>query len=137
MLRLLITVVIVVAAFSLVRRMTNYYGDVKSKQNDGRAVREQPAAPAPNEPLAGLPAQFEGSLQSAQNLGPVAMKRWLDSYAKYVADPRLAQIELDYVQMISRENPAEARRLFAEVRRRLPAASPLQSRIKEMVPTYQ
>lgn len=137
MLRLLITVVLVLAAFSLVRKMTNYYGDVKSKQNDGRTTQEQPAAPAPNQPLAGLPAQFEGSLQSAQNLGPVAMKRWLESYSKYVTDPRLAQIELDYVQMISRENPAEARRVFAEVRRRVPANSPLQPRIKEMVPTYQ
>lgn len=137
MLRLLLTVIIVLAAASMVKKLTNYYGDVKAKQGEGPSAKEAPMPAAPDLPLPGMPAQFEGSLQSAQNLGTVAMKRWLDAYRKYVADPRLAQIELDFVRMISRENPVEAKRLFAEVRRRLPANSPLQPRIKEMANTYQ
>ena len=137
MLRMLITVVIVLVAFTALRRLTGYYSDVKSKQNTGSQVAEQPAAPAAPGQLPGLPPQFEESLQAAQSMGATGMKRWLDSYRKFVTDPRLAVIELDYAQMISRDDPREARRIFADVRNRLPANSPLQARLKQMERAYQ
>ncbi len=137
MLRLLITAVIVLVAFTVLRRMTDYWSNVKAKQNDGTAAQEQPVAPVGPTRLPGLPDQFEASLQTAQTMGATGLKRWLDSYRKYVTDPRLAEIELDYVQMISRDNPGEARRIFADVRQRLPAHSPLQPRLKTMERTYQ
>ena len=137
MIRLLIIVVVVVLVFTGIRRMTDYWGDVKSKQNDGHSAQQQLVAPVPTQELPGLPAQFESSLQSAQNMGTVGMKRWLDSYRKYVTDPRLAAIELDYVQLVGRESPGEARQLFTEIRQRLPANSPLQPRIKQMERIYQ
>lgn len=137
MIRLLITIVIVLVLYNGARKLTDYYSDVKSKQNNGVVAPETSAPAPPTEQLSGVPAQFEGPLQEAQKLGALGLKRWLDSYSKYCSDPRLAAVELDYVQLISRDTPGEARRRFAEIRQRLPANSPLQARIKQMERTYQ
>jgi len=54
-----------------------------------------------------------------------------------VPEPRLSAIQLDLAQMLVRNNPAEARRLYAAVKARTPAGSPLSSRIKQLSRTFE
>jgi ABC-type nitrate/sulfonate/bicarbonate transport system substrate-binding protein len=49
----------------------------------------------------------------------------------------LSAIQLDYAQMLVRANPAEARRLYAAVKARTPANSPLASRLKQLSRTFE
>lgn len=87
--------------------------------------------------LQGVPSQLESSLAKAKEGGSKTMKAWLDAYAKSVRDPRLASIQLDYVLLVAREDPVEARRVFAEVKKRTPANSPVYPRVKQLESTYQ
>jgi hypothetical protein len=86
--------------------------------------------------LDGLPPQFEASLQHAESQGAPALKTWLQRNRKYVRDPRLAEIELNYVVLVSRMNPAEAKQVFQSVKKRTPKTSPLYDRIKRLDATY-
>jgi hypothetical protein len=88
------------------------------------------------EHLPGMPQQLESSLKAAQRRGPAAMREWFKTYGRLIEDPRRAWIELDYCGMIFRENPAEARRVFAEVRNRTPPSSPVWPRIKALEQSY-
>jgi hypothetical protein len=65
------------------------------------------------------------------------LKLWLDQYGRLVADPRLADIELDYVVMVARQNPAEAKRVFARVRQRVDEYSPVYPRLERLAKTYE
>ena len=49
------------------------------------------------------------------------MRNWLKTYGQSVEDPRKAWIELDYCVAVAREDPAEARRVFAAVKERIAA----------------
>jgi len=88
--------------------------------------------------LPGVPSQAEPALQEAYNKGTQGLKEWLDSAKRspLVKDPRLAWIELDYMVRVARENPVEAKRIFAEVKKRVPPDSPVYRRIKELEKTY-
>ena len=106
----------------------------KAKEAE-EAERNNPVA-QPTQ-LPGMPPQLQDSLGKAQSGGAKALKAWLDAYGRSVQDPRLASIQLDYVLLIGRENPAEARRIFAEVKKRTPANSPVYARVKQLEPTYE
>jgi hypothetical protein len=86
--------------------------------------------------LEGVPPQFEQSLQIAQSQGAPALRAWLQQYGRYASDPRLAEIQLDYIVLISRSNPAEAKQLFQAVKNRTPKSSPVYDRIKRLEATY-
>jgi hypothetical protein len=111
-----------------------YWERVKNEEEATR--KEAAAALVAGNQLPGLPFQLEESLQKAQQSAE-GMRNWLKAYGAAVQDPRKAWIELDYVLLVSRENPAEAKRVFAEVRDRTPASSPVHRRIKELEKTYQ
>ncbi|MBI2927721.1 MAG: hypothetical protein HYY24_18650 [Verrucomicrobia bacterium] len=81
-------------------------------------------------------ANLEKSLEAAKG-SAAALNGWLKQYRVYVADPRLADIELDYVLLIGRTDPAEAKRVFADVRRRTPPNSPVYERVKRLSRTYE
>lgn len=87
--------------------------------------------------LPGLPQGWDTSLKAAQRQGAAALGAWLKTYGPSVQDPRKAWIELDYVLLISRDNPQEAKRVFAEVRDRTPPTSPVWPRIHELEKSYQ
>lgn len=89
------------------------------------------------EKLAGLPYQLEESLTKAQQGGAKTLKAWLDAYRRSVQDPRLASIELDYVLLVAREDPREAKRVFADVKKRTPSNSPIYPRVKQLEATYE
>ncbi len=111
------------------------YWDKVSKQKETEAEAE--AAVLDSSQLPGMPYQLESSLQAARQQGAKGLRKWLDAYRYLVKDPRLAAIELEYVVVLSREDPAEARRVFAKVKERVPPNSPLQPRIKALEKNYE
>lgn len=107
-------------------------------QDDKEAARQQAASSVVNpDSLPGLPPGWDASLRAAQQQGATAFGTWLKTYGPNLHDPRKAWIELDYVLMISRDNPQEAKRIFADVRDRTPPTSPVWPRIHELEKSYQ
>jgi hypothetical protein len=112
-----------------------YWEEVKNEQE---TVKKQQAASAVDPAsLPGLPRNLEPTLQAAQKQGGAALREWLKTYGKMVQDPRKAWIELDYCVLIARDDPAEARRVFAAVKDRTPASSPVYGRVKKLEKTYE
>jgi hypothetical protein len=106
------------------------------KTKEAEEMRQNNPAVPPKQ-LSGLPPQLEDSLAKAQAAGAKTLKAWLDAYGKSVQDPRLASIQLDYVLLVGREDPVEARRIFADVKKRTPSSSPVYPRVKQLEATYQ
>src|ERR1043166_8744504 len=75
--------------------------------------------------------------EAAQKEGVTGMRNWFKMYGHIVQDPRKAWVELDYCVLIAREDPAEAKRIFASVKSRTPSNSPIWPRIKQLEKTYQ
>lgn len=111
-----------------------YWEKVKNEEHE---AKKQVVNTAEGHHLSGLPAALETSLQGAKQKGTAALGAWLKTYGQNVKDPRKAWIELDYVMLLSRENPAEARKLFASVKSRVREDSPVYQRVKELEKTYQ
>ncbi len=112
MTKLIAALIIIVALFGgwqlfLYWDKVNHEEDVARKQAGGPIVGEQ---------LPGLPDKYEASLKAAQNKGAAALKNWLKTFGGAVQDPRKAWIQLDYCVLIARDDPAEAKRIFAEVK---------------------
>ena len=103
--------------------------ETKKKQEIAQAVTE--------DRLPGVPYQLEPSLKAAREQGAAGLKNWLKTYSASIQDPRKAWIELDYCVLLSRQDPAEARRLFAEIKSRLSPDSPVWARIKRLEQTYE
>ena len=137
--RQFLAVLLIIGAIWGGKRLYNYWEIVKAKkETEDRGGAPPPAsAPAASAVLPGLPANLEVPLQAARKQGAIGLKNWLSLYRPYVADPRLAAIELDYIVLISSTNPQEARRLFALVKQRTPTNSPVYPRVKRLEKTYQ
>jgi hypothetical protein len=54
-----------------------------------------------------------------------------------VREPKLSEIELDYIVKVGRTDPPKARKLFSEVSARNGPNSPLRERIDTLSKTYQ
>lgn len=109
----------------------------KVKQEEETEARQAATSQVVPEQLPGLPYTLEQSLAAAQAQGAAGLEAWMKAYGHLVQDPRKAWIELDYILLISRSNPAEAKRLFAAVKERTPATSPVYPRIKQLEKTYE
>ena len=131
----LIAAVVIVAVLFGGWNLFLYWEKVKEEKESVR--KEAAVAAVTGESLQGLPYTLEPSLRSAQAQGPVGLRNWLKAYGTTVKDPRKAWIELDYCVMVAREDPAEARRVFAAVKERTGPTSPLWPRIKKLAPTYE
>lgn len=112
-----------------------YFEQVKNERET--AQKQAVAATVVGDQLEGLPQSLGASLQAAQNQGVAGLRNWLKSFGHAVQDPRKAWIELDYVVLLARENPAEARKVFAEVKQRTPPSSPVWPRIKQLQATFE
>ena len=84
-----------------------------------------------------MPGELEASLNLAQSRGAGGLHDWLGAYGSRLQDPRLAWIQLDYVVLVARSDPAEARLVFNAVRQRVKPESPVYDRVKQLEPTYQ
>jgi hypothetical protein len=117
-----------------------YWERVKNEEETQK--KQAAAAVVLGENLPGMPSMgsgmaLENSLKAAQSQGATGLKNWLKAYGKNVQDPRKAWIELDYCELVSQTNPAEAKRVFAEVKARTPQTSPVWPRIKQLEKTYE
>ena len=133
----LISILIIVGVIWGVRGLLQMYQQTEKKAAQGIDSTVALPPPVPSTELTGLPPGLESGLAVAQREGPEALKKWLKSYRIHIQDPRLAAIELDYVVMVSRKDLPEARRVFAEVKGRVPASSPVYSRLKALERTYE
>jgi len=106
----------------------------------GNSPEPSTAATAPpaisGDELAGLPEKLRPVLDAARQRGVAGLRDFLDKYSKTVQDPRLAWIQLDYVLLVNESDHAEARRIFAKVKDRVPANSPVYPRVQQLEKTY-
>jgi hypothetical protein len=131
----LIAAVILLAALFGGWELFFYWEKVKNEEQ----IQKKQAATAivSGEQLSGLPQQLEPILKAAETQGAAGLRRWLKTYGRSVQDPRKAWIELDYCLLISREDPSEAKRVFAQVKNRTPESSPVWPRIKKLEKAYE
>jgi hypothetical protein len=106
-------------------------------ENEERTRKKEAAAVLNPAYLPGLPQQMDQSYQNALQHGNSAMRDWLKTYGPALQDPRKAWIELDFCVAITREDPAEARRIFKAVKDRTPPSSPIQPRLKQLEKSYE
>ena len=130
----LIAAVVIIAVLYGGWNLFLYWEKVRDEKE---SVRKEAAAAVSGDTLQGLPYGLDQSLRTAEGQGPAALKAWLKDYGHLVQDPRKAWIELDYCVMVARNDPAEARRVFAAVRDRTSPASPVWKRVKQLAPTYE
>lgn len=134
--KIAISILIIIAVVFVAYKGWEYWDTVQHEREVQKQVETSQTDPRS---LPGLPYQAETALQEAYQKGAPALKEWLDKAKRSgaVTDPRLAWIELDYVVRISREDPVQAKRIFAEVKKRTPTDSPVYRRIKELAKTYE
>lgn len=131
----IIGIAVVVLLFFGGFKLFLYFEQVKNERETEK--KQAAAALVVGDQLEGLPQSLVSSLQVAQTQGAAGLRNWLKSFGHAVQDPRKAWIELDYIVMLARENPAEARKLFAEVKQRTPPSSPVWPRIKQLQVTFE
>jgi hypothetical protein len=131
----LIAALIIVAVLYGGWELFSYWEKVK---NEEETKQKQDAATAVmGDQLPGLPYQLEASLQTARKQGAAGLRNWLKTHSQSVEDPRKAWIELDFCVAVAREDPAEARRVFASVKERIGPSSPVWPRMKRLEKTYE
>jgi hypothetical protein len=135
MIKTLIIIVVVVAVGLGGWQMYEYW--LKVQDDKAAAEKEAAAKVVDGNSLPGLPYELQDSLQAAEKNGAASLGSWLKLYGSRVQDPKKAWVELDYVVMITRDNPKEAKRIFGEVKDRIPANSPVRQRIQGMEKTYE
>jgi len=113
-----------------------YYDRVKSEDEETQKKAAATENVSPQQ-LSGMPYQLESSLEAAQKQGAAGLRNWLKTYGPSIQDPRKAWIQLDYCVEVSQQDPAEARRVFAEVKGRTPDSSPVWKRIKQLEKAYE
>ena len=131
----LIVVVIIIAALFGGWQLFLYWEKVSREEEN--AHKQAASSVVDPHQLSGLPQTYEPVLQAAEKQGATGLKNFLKTYGRAVQDPRKAWIELDYCVLIAREDPAEAKRIFAAVKERTPSSSPVFPRIKQLEKTYE
>ena len=131
----LIAIVVTVAVLYGGWNLFLYWEKVRDEKESIR--KDAAAAAVTGETLSGLPYGLDQSLRAAETQGAAGLKEWLKAYGNLVKDPRKAWIELDYCVKVTRDDPAEARRVFASVKERTGPTSPVWTRIKQLAPTYE
>ena len=134
----LIVVAIIAVVLYLANSAVRRYQEVNRQRTPlpGEIVPAEPK-PAPAPTLEGMPPSFEPALAAAQKQGAAGLRNFLANYGRSIRDPRLADIELDYVVLLSRQDPAEAKRVFEAVKVRTVMSSPVYGRIKKLEKTFQ
>ena len=103
---------------------------------DTESATQRAAPPIAPTQLRGLPDSLETTLAEAERKGASGLRDFLTRYGKTIQDPRLAWIELDYVVLVGRTDVAEARRVFAKVKKRTEHSSPVYKRVQQLEKTF-
>jgi hypothetical protein len=130
----IITAVIIIAVLYGGWHLFLYWESVKNEEEVQK--KELAQAAVAGDSLPGMAYQLEASLQTARQQGASALGTWLKNNNASLQDPRKAWIELDYVLLLARENPAEAKRVFQTVRERVRENSPVHKRVVELEKTF-
>ena len=109
----------------------------KVKNQEETAKKDAAAAVVLGDQLQGMPPGLDQSLVAAQRGGATGLRNWLKAYGAKVQDPRKAWIELDLCVAIRRDSPAEAREIFARVKKRVAPPSPVFPRMKDLERAFQ
>jgi hypothetical protein len=128
MLRLIIIALLIWGGYYVVSSLTSRYSAIEKKE----AAANAPPAPVPSSALEGMPYQLQPSLDAAEAQGPAALKRWIDTNQRYLRDPKLGDIQLDLAVSLMRQDLGQARTIYANVKSRTPANSPLQGRLQKL-----
>ena len=107
------------------------------KDDKVKEQKQEAAAMVMGDSLPGLPSKLDASLKAAQARGAAGLRNWLKANGASVEDPRKAWIELDFCVAVAREDPAEARRVFAAVKERIGPASAVWPRMKQLERAYE
>ena len=134
--KLLVGILVLLAVLFTGWKIWVYWEEVNLQKEKSEQAANREIHP---ERLEGLPQRYEQSLRQAQEKGALSLKEWLDQAktTSLIKDPRLAWVELDYVVMVATENPVEAKRVFAEVKRRVTEDSPVYRRVKSLEKTFE
>ena len=130
----LIALVIIVVALWGGWELFQYWEKVQHEEEN--AKKQSESSVVVPEQLSGMPSQLEAGLRAAREKGAPGLRNWLKTYGAAIQDPRKAWIELDYCVAVSSEDPADARRVFAQVKKRTTPSSPVWPRIKQLEKTY-
>ena len=128
---ILILLVVIFAAYQFFQYWEKTQAEHDNARQQAAAVAVTPGS------LPGMPYQLETSLKTSMQKGPATFRTWLKTYGPSIQDPRKAWIELDFCVAIAREDPSEARRLFSEVKARIPTSSPVWPHLKELEKSFQ
>jgi len=130
--RQVLTVVLVVAAIWVGLRFVNFAKSEVAKNE--RPDSSQRYAPGK---LRGLPAELEASLAAAQGEGANAFRRWMARHRSEIAEPRLTEIELDFVVLTGRTSGAEARGVLNLIKQRIKPDHPQYKRFQQLDDAYR
>jgi hypothetical protein len=136
----LIGILLIAGALWGLWALRDYYLETKRANTGAYGNSEdQSDGPAPFDPrsLSGLLYTLETPLSNAKQSGADGLKKFINQYRAAIHDPRLAWIQLDYVVLVATRDPAEARAVFAEVKKRTPTNSPVYPRIEKLSKVYE
>ena len=127
------TILLIALLSWMVFRFLNYYQRVEK----GGAA-EVGFVEVNGDSLPGLAQNLAASYLAARD-NVALFRRWLADHENSpgLVDPRKAWIQLDYIILVARDNPTEARRLFATVKRRVGPDSPVYGRVQKLARAYE
>lgn len=131
----LIWVLIVVAVAFVGYRIYQHWAQIQEERGGGQ--KPVPVVSVSGDSLPGMPAHLDASCRAARDKSPAAFRTWFNTNEKLLADPRKAWIELDLCVAIRRDNPAEAKEIFARVKKRVAPSSPVWPRTKELEKAFE
>jgi hypothetical protein len=108
----------------------------KAKGGEDPKTVTAPASVSP-ESLAGLPSQLDSTYRAAKERGVTTFRAWFNANESKLSDPRKAWIELELCLAMTRDNPAEAKKIYARVKSRVPPSSPVWPKVKELEKTFE
>ena len=106
-------------------------------QEERGGKKEVPVVAVSGDSLPGMPAHLDEGCRAAKNKSPAAFRAWFNANEKQLSDPRKAWIELDLCVAVRRDSPAEAKDIFARVKKRVPPSSPVWPRMKELEKAFE
>jgi hypothetical protein len=130
--RQVLTILMVIGLIWAGAKFKAYFSQRMAEQ---QAKLEGPPRTAPGK-LPGLDPSLEASLETAKKAGADGVRDWLRLHRSEVEDPRLAEIDLDYVVLVGRSNPGEAKRVLRAVKPRVAAGTPLHKRLLQLEQVY-
>jgi len=132
MLKQFLTLILIVIAVYVGIKFSAYF---QKRLQEAQQQVEGPPRYAPGK-LPGLPAELEPAYEEAKKRGLDGVRDFLRQHRQEIEDPRLADIQMDYVVLAGRNNPAEARRVLADICQRLATNSPAYKRLRQLQQVY-